>query len=363
MTLRNRIAAVLIVMLVTGAGCQWAGDPPSPGFVLMDADFRDLPGWADDDHDAALGVFLESCALIGHETARRPVHAGPAVYWQERCRLARGVPAGGARSFFESWFLPWRLQDGRGSPGLFTGYYEPLLAGSRTRDATYRWPLYRPPAGLEEIPERAAIDAGALEGMDLEILWIDDPVDVFFLHVQGSGRVRLEDGHEVRVGYAGRNGLPYHSIGRELADRGEIPIEEVSMATIRAWLAAHPGRAPGIMATNRSYVFFRELEGDGPVGAQGVVLTPGRSLAVDDAIIAYGAPVWLATTLPDGTPWRRLMIAQDTGSAIAGAVRGDIFFGGGAWAESMAGGMKAPGQSWLLLPHRISGSLVAWNEP
>ncbi len=346
------------------AGCDHAGDR-QPAFGLKDARFADLPGWDEDDHAEAFGAFLKSCEAIERQNpdaslGRRPAMATVSL-WQERCRLARNTADRDAKAFFETWFRPWRVTGTGGS--LFTGYFEPLLSGSRTRGGPWRWPLYRMPAGLSPLPDRAAIDAGALDGMGLELLWVDDPVDAFFLHVQGSGRVRLEDGSEILVGYAGANGHSYTSIGKELIQRGEIAADDISMASIRSWLASHPGDAAGLMAVNRSYVFFHELEGEGPVGAQGVPLTPGRSLAVDDAFLAYGVPVWLETTLPDGAPWRRLMIAQDTGSAITGAVRGDIFFGAGDWAASMAGALKSPGRSWVLLPATIAVSLMAAAEP
>ena len=175
--------------------------------------------------------------------------------------------------------------------------------------------------------------------------------------------MRLPDGGAVRVGYAGKNGHGYHAIGRELIARGALAREDVSLQSIRDWLHANPDRANEVMWTNASYVFFEEIEGPGPLGAQGVPLTPGRSLAVDDAFLAYGVPVWLSTTLPDGRPWNRLMIAQDTGGAIAGPVRGDIFFGHGDRAEWNAGRMKGEGRYWILLPHLVSTDLVASLDP
>ncbi len=361
---RRLAVPALIGLMLAVNGCGHGGNR-LPAFALEDARFAEIPGWDEDDHAEALAAFVRSCEAIEGQDPDTSLGRMPAMatvpLWQERCRLARNTSGNDARAFFEAWFRPWRITGIGGS--LFTGYFEPLLAGSRTRAGPWRWPVYRMPDGLSPLPDRAAIDAGALDGLSLELLWVDDPVDAFFLHVQGSGRVRLEDGSEVRLGYAGGNGYPYTSIGKELIRRGEIAADDMSMASIRAWLASHPDEAAGLMAVNRSYVFFRELEGEGPVGAQGVPLTPGRSLAVDDAFFAYGVPVWLETTLPDGAPWQRLMIAQDTGSAITGAVRGDIFFGAGEWAARMAGAMKAPGRSWILLPTTIAVSLMASAEP
>jgi membrane-bound lytic murein transglycosylase A len=337
--------------------------------VLTPATFADLPGWKEDDPSAALAAFLRSCRRLRSEPDWRPV-----------CDAA--AQAGSARTFFESNFQPFVVSAGNDPEGLFTGYYEPLLQGSRKRSDRYRVPLYvRPPdlvmvdlgdfreelkgqriAGRVEegdlvpYPDRTAIEEGALSGRDLELVWVDDPVDAFFLQIQGSGRVRLDDGSEMRVGYAAQNGHPYFAIGRDLVERGAMPKEEVSMQSIRGWLEQNPDLADGVMARNASYVFFEELKGEGPLGAQGVALTPGRSLAVDLKHWTLGAPVWLDTRAPSpraGEPdrrLRRLMIAQDTGGAIRGVVRGDVFWGHGEEAAEIAGRMKHPGKMWVLLP-------------
>ena len=257
---------------------------------------------------------------------------------------------GAERLFFERHFRPWLATAGGSAQGLFTGYYEPVLAGSRSAGGAFGYPLYRMPEGGEALPERAAIDAGALAGRGLELVWLADPVAAFFLHIQGSGLIALAEGGTMRVGYAGRNGHPYRAIGRDLVAQGALTADEVSLQTIRAWLHAHPDKAFATMAANPSYIFFRELEGPGPVGAQGVPLTAGRSLAIDDELLTYGLPVWLDTVPPDGRAWRRLTVAQDTGAAIRGAIRGDIFFGSGDAAEGLAGGMKSQGRAWFLLP-------------
>jgi membrane-bound lytic murein transglycosylase A len=190
----------------------------------------------------------------------------------------------------------------------------------------------------------------------LELLWVDSAIDAFFLHIQGSGRVAMADGGVVRVGYSDTNGQPYRAIGRDLVESGEISSDRISMQTIRAWLAAHPNDAEAMMARNRSFVFFRILQGDGPIGAMGVALVPGRSLAVDRRFVPLGLPVWLDATDPlsPGTPLRRLMVAQDTGGAIRGPVRGDVFWGHGAKAAARAGRMKSRGRYFLLLPRRVA---------
>ncbi len=285
-----------------------------------------------------------------------------------------------ARKFFEDWFQPYQVSGQDGPTGLFTGYYEAHLNGARKPDNTYRFPLYRRPADLISVDlgkfrdamkgeriagsvvdgrlvpyaDRNAITRGALKRRGLELLWVDSAVDAFFLHIQGSGRVSMSDGAVVRVGYAGANGRPYRAIGRDLIKSGAIPADRISMQTIRAWLAAHPNQAQEMMGRNRSYIFFRTLQGDGPIGALGVALVPGRSLAVDRRFIPLGLPVWLDATDPmsAATPLRRLLVAQDTGGAIRGPVRGDMFWGHGAAAAARAGRMKSRGRYYLLLPRR-----------
>ncbi len=209
---------------------------------------------------------------------------------------------------------------------------------------------------LKPMEDRAAISSGALRGRNLELVWVDDPVDAFFLHIQGSGRVVMDDGSVKRVGFDGQNGHPYVAVGRELIARGAMAREQVSMQSIRAWLKANPGEAQALMNANPSYVFFRPLGGEGPEGAQGVVLTPGRSLAVDRNFVPYGVPVWLDAEDPLDPAARvsRLMVAQDTGGAIRGPVRGDVFWGHGADAEERAGRMRSRGTYWLLLPRTVA---------
>ncbi len=365
--------AVLVAATLTLAACAGPGKPAvqheedGPLILhLAPAEFSQLDGWAGDDHAAALATYVISCDKIEAKAADAPMGGsasmGLAGAWQEICSIARGTRPQDARIFFETWFRPW-LASASGQPdGLFTGYYEPQLHGSLTPDATYRYPLYAVPQE-ENLPDRAAIDAGALAGKGLELVWVDSAVDSFFLHIQGSGRVTLDDGSELRIGYAGKNGHEYFAIRHELVDRGALKPEEITAQSIRAWLNDHPDEAFAVMATNPSYTFFRILEGPGPVGAQGVPLTPGRSLAIDRAHLALGVPVWLETTLVDGTPWERLMITQDTGGAIKGPVRGDIFFGHGPEAEWHAGQMQHVGRTWLLLPHLLSSDALASLQP
>lgn len=374
--------------IIPPASPPGAASPAKPQaaarLILRALPFSALPGWTDDRHDEALAAWRRSCARL----AKRPPGAslggggiaGTVGDWQAVCQAASRVRPGAARAFFETRFKP-HLATAPGQPdGLFTGYFEAELRGSRRRQGAYRIPLYaRPPdlvtvdlgrfrdtwkgrrtagrvTGGRLVPyeSRAAIDGGALGGRGLELAWVDDPVDAFFLHIQGSGRVRLDDGGTIRVGYAGHNGHPYVAIGRELIAAGEIPRDQVSMQTIRAWLAANPARAGEMMARNASYVFFRILKGGGPVGSEGSVLTPGRSLAVDRRHVPLGVPLWLDTTDPraPSVALRRLVVAQDTGGAIKGPVRGDLFWGFGAAAADAAGRMKERGRYYLLLPRK-----------
>jgi len=326
---------------------------------------------------------------------------GQARDWQALCAAAGDVPGGddaAARQFFERWFVPF-LAGNNGKPdGLFTGYYEPELKGSRTRDARFAIPLYARPGDLVTVdlglfrddwrgtniagrvqqgalrpyPTRAEIAAGALknlkrgDGGPLELVWVDDAIDAFFLEIQGSGRIVLNDGSLLRVGYAASNGRPYFAIGRELIARGALTREEATAPGIRAWLAAHPAEAPEVMNKNTSYVFFRALPpptspDDGPPGAHAVPLVPGRSLAVDRAFLALGLPVWLDADDPlvAGARLQRLMIAQDTGGAIRGPVRGDVFWGHGREAAERAGVMRSAGRYWILLPRDAAARRAA----
>lgn len=333
--------------------------PPSmvPGFHLAPIAYDQIADWAIDYHGDALLAFRRSCAKID---GKRSVgngaigwQFGAGGHWLAACRAASATASDdlSARRFFERWFVPYLVLSAGSDEGMFTGYYEPILFGSWRRTSRYTYPLYRAPAVTSGLPTRAEIENGALAGRGLELLWVDDPIAAFFLHVQGSGLVQLEDGGIYRVGFAGQNGYSYFPIGRELIRRGEILPEEMSMQAIRLWLQAHPEEARSLMNLNPSYVFFRLGDGDAPIGAQGVALTPGRSLAVDPSFVPFGVPIWLDTTDPaHAQPLRRLVVAQDTGGAIKGPVRGDLFWGTGEDAELRAGLMKQVGRYYLLLP-------------
>lgn len=347
--------------------------PEAPGKIsFVPGTFADLPGWSRDDLRAAWPAFLSSCSVLGKRAE-----------WKESCSIARTVDKSSdaaIRLFFESFLQPQRViaPDGSDS-GLVTGYYEAQLRGSRKQAGAYQTPLYKAPADLLTIDltsvypdlkgkrlrgrlqgnkvvpyaSRAEIASPGFAGK--ELLWVDDPVEAFFLEVQGSGRVQLDTGETVRVAYADQNGHPYKSIGKWLVEQGELTPEQATAQGIKAWIAGHPTRRQELFNTNPSYVFFREEKlpdpNVGPKGSLGVPLTPQRSVAVDATQIPLGVPMFLNTTqAASDIPLQRLVMAQDTGGAIRGAIRIDFFFGFGPEAAENAGRMKQSGQVWVLLP-------------
>ena len=333
---------------LTGAAIGLLGCASAPPVAASAIRPGALPGWHEDDLAGVAQALDAQCAL-----PRPPGH------WTRTCALRPG-PAH-QREFIEEHFLAWPLQPaGKTRPGMLTGYHETLLTGSRQRESASQVPLYAPPdppPGGAPLPDRAAIDAGALASTPV-IAWADDPVEAFFLHVQGSGRMRLRDGSILRIGFAGHNGRAYHSIGRELIDRGEVDAATLDADVIKAWLRAHPDQAAEVMRTNPRYVFFRVLEGmdprQGPIGSLGVPLTTMRSIAVDPTRVPPGALVYMDAQPLAGEEtqyhWRRLGVAQDTGAAIKGAVRADLFAGSDAEAASIAARLRQPLAAWLLLP-------------
>ncbi len=353
--------------------------PSAPAIVYEHARWADLPGWDADNVHEAWHAFLESCRAQRFSAE-----------WTSSCTAAQTVAAdseSAIRGYFESHFEPYkivkRMGNTREETGLVTGYFEPFLHGSRVASTRFVAPLYAPPADLLTVdlaslyPElKGKRVRGRLEGNRVvpyytraelpadpavhgnEIIWIDNFLDAMMLEVQGSGRVQLPDGEVIRLQYADQNGQPYHSIGRYLVQIGALTLDEATLPGIRAWLQAHPQRMQEVLNANPSVVFFTESPlGDpnlGPKGAQGVPLTSGRSIAVDPAWVPLGAPVFLATTLPDSNlPLQRLVIAQDTGGAISGAPRADYFCGSGPQATDLAGRMRQQGSLWLLWPHNV----------
>jgi membrane-bound lytic murein transglycosylase A len=401
---RAAILALSLALTGTSASADHTdrkGDhtPPPPAPLKFDESkleplaWRDVEGWAQDDHAEAFVAFLKSCrALIASDRLSRDTRPmrEALVSVCRRARAALPLDLAGARAFFEDNFRAVRISKLVEEQGFLTGYYEPIVEGSRVPTGEFTVPVYRRPgdlivqgkrrkAGSGFFPnkgkvyrklgkrkivayhDRAAIEDGALDGRGLEICWLKDPVDLFFIQIQGSARIRLEDGAVLRINYDAHNGHAYTPIGRILIERKEVPREEMSMQRIREWIAAHPEEGKALRRMNKSYVFFRitELsEFDEAVGAQGIPLTAVRSLAVDRGLHVYGTPFFLQADLPiatgsSTTKFRRLLIAQDTGSAIVGPARGDIYFGAGDEAARSSGRIRNNGRFVMLVPRDI----------
>lgn len=392
--MKNIISALSLLLLLsacTTPSVKEADD--TAALVMKPASFSDLQGWGADDFGGFMKAYKTSCARILKKSPTDQFSSDAAWGnygdWQGPCRAAGTVDPNNptaVRAFMENNFKVVQASAGSVTEGLFTGYYESTLKGSRTKHGQYQHPLLGRPSDLVMVelgdfrPElkgqriagrvkegklkpyesRAQIVGGRMPAEQFRpVVWLDDPQDAFFVQVQGSGIVHLDDGSIMRVGYDGQNGHPYYAIGRELVKRGIYKKEDVSMESIRTWLTQNPAQAEELMNTNPSFVFFKETPDDGsgagPVGGEGVKLTAGRSLAIDRGKLPYGFPVWLDAAYNDakGTKIRRLMMAQDTGGAIRGAVRGDYFWGTGAEAEAMAGPMKARGRYFFLLPKTV----------
>ncbi len=392
----------LALLLVSAAVVVWLFSMTKKVSTHPDGSvrFESLAGWAGDDHGAALRTFRRSCEKIATRPDSEPMGSagGMIADWRTVCESAlsqsEGISAADARAFFETRFKLLPIEGGEGNVGLFTGYFEPEVAGSLTESIGFSVPLYTRPADLvrldDQVPRHAdatglkfgrvvdgealpyfsrrEIEQGVFKGTVPVLVYLKDKIDAFFVHIQGSSRIRLPDETVMRVAFAGKSGRPYTPIGRILIDRGEIAREEMSMQSIKAWLKANPKSADEIMWHNQSFIFFRQVAMTdpelGPPGAQGVSLTPGRSLAVDRKLHGYGTPFWLDTAAPapsgqGDTPFQRLMIAQDTGSAILGAVRGDVFWGSGPSAGAIAGRMQHRGKLYSLVPRELASRLLA----
>jgi membrane-bound lytic murein transglycosylase A len=359
--------------------------------------YSDIAGWAEDDHDAGLASFRNSCKALLRKSADaldgRPMQAA----LQKICRKVADVDTskpGAARTFFENNFSPIKIAPLGTPDGFLTGYYEPIVEGVTEPTKGYDWPLYRKPASLltggkmavagaavgkkkarkkklVAFYDRAAIDDGVLAGRNLEICWLKDPIDSFFIHIQGSVRVRTEDGKIMRLNYQAQNGHPYYAVGRWLIERKIVAKEDMSMDRIREWMERNPAEGKELRRRNKSYIFFREtgLANDQePLGAQGVSLTPGRSIAVDRNLHVYGTPFFISAQLPiedekSSEVFQRLMIAQDTGGAIIGPARADLYFGAGDEAASIAGRIKHNGRFVMLLPHELDPRVLKGDIP
>lgn len=350
------------------AGCtagEGGGGERTPRPQLRTVAFAELPGWSNDNLGEAVVAFRRSCPrlIAGGDTriaADNGEERATADEWKRVCqRAAQARDARAARAFFEQNFQAFAI-GGQGIEAKYTAYYEPDLRGSRAPSRRFTIPVYKKPPDLKAgaaYLTRAEIENGALRGKGLEIAWVEDPIGLFEMQIQGGGRIVLAEGGALRLGFDGTNNRPYTAIGKVLADEGAIPKDQVSAQSIRKWLQANPQRSRDIMRKNERYVFFKDTRGAGPVGAQGVTLTSGRSLAIDAAVMPYGIPVWVDTMRPGArggapTPYRRLMVAQDTGGDIKGAGRGDIYLGSGNAIGDIAGRFNSGGRMYLLLPKK-----------
>lgn len=340
-----------------------------PNLKIKQVSFRNLKNWENDRYDLAVNAFVKSCDKFALLPNSKKIGAGIANIkvrdLRNVCEMAKvidGMSNKQAKKFFEDWFVPFEVSSKKsGNKGLFTGYYEIELQGRKEKDEKFKYPVYAKPEdfdGKSVYSPREEIEDGLLAEKGLELFYVDDKVDLFFLHIQGSGRIVLENNVIKRVGFAAKNNQPYTAIGKVMIEQGILKKGDVSAGAIKEWLRNNPYQAEEIMNENKSFIFFTELGDDYIRGAQGAVLTPERSLAVDKSIIPFGFPIWLETTLPvEGRgkiPYNRLLVSQDTGSAIKGAVRGDVFFGFGERAEELASYMQQKGKYYILLPINVA---------
>ncbi|MGN6747659.1 MAG: murein transglycosylase A [Xanthobacteraceae bacterium] len=393
LSLRLVAALAVIFALPSAVSAQSSGPLVFPDTQYEPVEWSELEGWSSDDHAAAFAAFLGSCRTLQNRRRQSARDLTPiSAALKDICDDARAaipLDEDGARKFFEDHFRPIRINRLGDSDGFLTGYYEPIIAGSRVPTGEFTAPLYRRPPNLvpagrrrlgEAFPskgvlvgrrvgrrkivpyyDRGQIEDGALDGWHLEICYLHDQVDVLFAQIQGSARIRLEDGAILRVNYDSHNGWPYTPVGRVLVDQKLLSRDLVSMQSIRDWMEANPDPAKEVRRQNKSYVFFRITDlatEDEAVGGQGVPLMPGRSIAIDRALHAYGTPFFIQAELPianqkTGTKFDRLMIAQDTGSAIVGPARADIYFGAGDEAARIAGRIKNPGTFVMLVPREL----------
>lgn len=386
------VASLVVLLMMAGIAMA------QTNHVLKKINFQQITGWATVDKTDALMAFLRSCEQMKEDNrafSKVPKFGGTYQDWQDICRqsevFAKTQPnAAQITSFFQNHFVPLQVIDPDRKEGLFTGYFEPVVKGNMTQSSEFPVPVYKRPDDLVVFSKaqekrfgfrygrmmdgkptayytRKEIENGLLQGKNLELAWLKNRADAFFMQVQGSGRVELPDGSVLRLAYAGKTGLPYTAIGGVLVNDGELDKTTLSMQTIRQWISDNPSKAKELMWKNQSFVFFRQLpETDprlGPVGAQLVNLTPNTSLAIDRRYWAFGTPIWLDAKIvfdksDDPKSWRSLLVAQDTGSAIRGYARGDVFWGSGEKAGVIAGQMKAAGKMIVLLPKALANKLV-----
>ncbi|MBU6140206.1 MAG: MltA domain-containing protein [Proteobacteria bacterium] len=362
-----RIALILVVLLSSCLVSQRISISGKGDVNLTQVEFSDLAQWENDDHKKAIQAFIHSCnkfakmpqsRLIGGQIG--DIKVGDFRDVCDIADLVKTMSNGQAKNFFENWFRPFLVETRLGrSTGLFTGYYEASLNGSKVKTEKYQYPLYAKPRDLTSEPyfSRAEIEDGALDGKGLELLYVDNKADLFFMHIQGSGRIKMDNGAEIHVAFAAKNNQPFSGISNYLVDHKYLNRNQMNAESVRNWLKANPDKADEAMNINSAYTFFRIADGEYIVGGQGVPLTAERSLAVDSDVIPYGMPLWLETNLKkkDGSTenYSHLFIAQDTGSAIKGTIRGDIFFGYGDKAEELASYTASQGRYFILLPVNV----------
>lgn len=383
-----KISVALTILLLAVAGLFYYGYLGDHIYLKKTA-YVKLPYWNTDNHLLAFKTFQQSCLEIKKHRTTDPFskmpHSGTYADWQKICNAAKQlktINALSTKQFFETWFVPYQVTNNFNANGLFTGYYLPQLKGSLHHSSVYKIPIYALPKDLVKInlgvfrsklvgekivaqyknkkflpyPNRVAIEAGAIHLQTPVLLWAENIIDVFFAQIQGSAIVQLPNHKKVLIGYAGDNGHPYTAIGKVLVQKKILTPKEISMQTIRDWLEKHPEEMKAVLNANASYVFFKKLKNNAPFGSEYIPLTNERSLAVDTRYMPLGAPVWLSTQVPkldtshEHDAFHQLMIAQDTGGAIKGIVRGDVYWGPGDEAAFRAGHMKSRGQYWLLLP-------------
>ena len=366
---------------------------PPANIQFTPVSFTELPGWGQDDLAAVLPAWQKSCKRLQRLPPETPLGydglTGTARDWREICAGVLAAPAedNSLRTLIENQLRPYQVSANGVVEGLFTGYYEPIFPGARAWSKDFTVPLYATPPDLVAVSlgdfdpalagrkvigqvvdgklrpyhRRGDIQDGAIDGKNAELLWMADPLEAFILHIQGSGLIELAGGDVIRVGFAGDNGFDYVSVGKWLIAEGELPPHQAGFDDIRDWLNKNLGRAADVLAINDRYIFFREIDGEGPIGAAGDVLTPGRSLAVDTGLLPLGVPIWLDAEHPDPASGRlrRLMVAQDSGNAIRGAVRGDFYWGTGDAALASAGRMKSKGQYFILIPRSLDPTRLA----
>ena len=366
---KNIILSLIVLLLLQACSTKTPSVPDNSKNIqagLKPIAFTQIKNWKNVSFEDSFIAFGKSCSQIVKRSnvvsiAQSP-YFGNSDDWNEICMAYGNYTPQTGRSYFETYFTPLEIVQPSGTVGQFTGYYEPLLYGSYQKAGVYQYPLYAPPYNMKNLPERSQIVAGSMSSVLKPVIWLTSEIDSFFLHIQGSGRIQLPDGRMVKAAYAGQNGHPYFAIGKYLIETGEIPKAEMSAEAIKNWLRTHPEQAQNVMNKNPSYIFFNIVTqnmSEPAVGAAGVSLTPEYSLAVDKNIYPYGLPLWIETQMSvptsQGTTqmaFERLMIAQDTGGAIKGMVRGDVFFGAGSHAEFLASHLKNNGKKYVLFPRK-----------